>query len=270
MKQVDEGSLSAWHAETHRRQDSRLIQNRYFQGTVTGVTANGTGFDVSIRRVGESSSDGNTYHSSVPGYVPQGGDLVELAWRDRAVAHVVHPVTTNSTVAPSSSNIDIQFPLNTNMVTIPAHGALPANYVSLKVRWQVRTTSGNTVDLMYVQMNGDAAAHYNWAYIGALSGAMLTPGLATGDTKAFIGNPTGGAAAATVLNAGRFDLFNYNGSANRKNYVGSFQRDDSGGVGPFVVSGSWTVSPIQTVTSLAIFLSAGNFGPGSYITTEVV
>lgn len=269
MKQIDEAGLAAWHAETHRRKDSRLIENRYFQGTVAGVTVSGSAYEVAIQRVGEPAADGNTYHCAVPGYVPQVGDRVELAWRDRSVAHVDHPIATTTRHPASSAVIDSQAPVNVTSLRIPFSGALPPNYTSMKVRWQVRTTSGNTADSMYVQFNGDTGTTYSWGTDGSSSTAYATPVNTFSTNQGFVGNPTGGATTAAYANGGFFEILNYTSVNYEVMYIGQSFRSDSSVFGRLNVFGVWRPATPVPVTSLVLFLSGGNFAVGSWVATEV-
>jgi hypothetical protein len=272
MRQISEAELAAWHEEIHRRKDSRLIANRYFQGHVTAVTGGGP-FEVAVQRIGETVADGNTYHCAVPGYIPQLGDLVELVWRDDAVAHVDHPINMLGSLStvPTSSVIDSQIIATLSgsltSLTIPKQGVLPKGFNSLTIRWQVRTTSGNTVDTLYMQFNGDTSANYNWEYMGALGTAYFTPGVGGGDTKMWVGDPAGGGSAAGAVGAGKIDILNYGGTVFRKQYVALCIRDDNSGFGQAPAVGDWLTAGTP-ITSITLFLSAGNYAVGSWVVTE--
>jgi hypothetical protein len=95
LKGINERELDAYLEKWTQRRLGRRLET-HFRGTIVLVSGTMPPFTVQIQRTGETGSDGNTYACSVPGYVPQIGDSVELAWRDLKTAHVVRPVKTTA------------------------------------------------------------------------------------------------------------------------------------------------------------------------------
>jgi hypothetical protein len=266
VRQISEAELIAWHEEIHRRKDARLIANRYFQGYVTGVAGGGP-FQVSVQRIGETASDGNTYSCAVPGYVPQPGDLVELAWRDDATAHVDHPITTTLTSPPSSAAVDDQSPVGVSSITIPQRGQLPIGYGAIRIRWQGRTTSANGVDNLQMRFNGDTGNNYNYQYLFGLG--VATTQASSGTVSAtVVGNLAGGTSSAGLVDSGVVDVLNYTNQSFRKQFVALNFRSDGNSYGMGIFGGEWGVTT-DVIRYVTLFASAGNFATGSRFTTEV-
>jgi hypothetical protein len=180
MRRMSEGELAAYLDERDRRQNSRLLADRYFQGTVTAVSGAGP-YTVQIQRVGETQPDGNTYVCAVPGYIPLLGDVVELAWRDAHTAHVDHPLGTAfqntgsgkfATAIYQGGSWIAGGPYSTTSLT----QLVPAPYKAIEVIWQANGTLDSN---LFIRINQDSGANYygnRWVMSGNVGSGFQDSG----------------------------------------------------------------------------------------------
>lgn len=91
---MDEAALADWTAAFVSGKWGKLLDGRFFQGTIAAVAPNpnGFGFLLTIRRTNEATVDPNQYLSINPAYFPAVGDVVECCWRDSNVGLVFGPI----------------------------------------------------------------------------------------------------------------------------------------------------------------------------------
>lgn len=93
MATITEAELAAYLKKRDEQLYSRLLLNRVFQGTVTGVFGNYPNYLVQIERNGEQHSDGNTY-PVVSNWEPAIGDVCDIIWRDDKVGLAAFPISS--------------------------------------------------------------------------------------------------------------------------------------------------------------------------------
>jgi hypothetical protein len=159
-------------------------------------------------------------------------------------------------------------PSAVSSVTIPAAGSFPAGK-KIRSGWKVRTTSGNSQDLLQMIFNGDAAANYDWSQTDC-SSIGANPVTSTAASVALIraGSPPGGLRAAGVFGQGWLEIMYYLDVVSRKTALAeSFC--DGATFGQTLFSGQWHTSN-TALLNMGLSLSAGNYAAGSSILTEIL
>jgi hypothetical protein len=160
--------------------------------------------------------------------------------------------------------------LSGSSVRIPASGSIPSSYLGisyrgLRIRWKVRTTSGNTVDTLGLTFNGDAGANYRLD-VAKVEGGVATDPEATGQSSIQVSDVPGGSAAANLYASGFIEIPGAFDSFNKTLQIQSTGADS--------VLRMWAMAAIwfgtAPVASMGMALSAGSWATGSYVATELI
>jgi hypothetical protein len=177
-------------------------------------------------------------------------------------------VWNGSSWLPSAplSPFDSQSPTGASM-TIPASGSILSGFRSLRIKVKARTTSGNVLDNLLMQFNGDTGAHYDYQQSDA-SGASAFIANAASQTSFGVSVLNGGTSGATLFTTGFIEVIGINDTTGRKAYVAMFWENDGATTRLFTSGGAWQTSN-AALTSITLAPSAGNFGAGSLVVTEL-
>jgi hypothetical protein len=262
---LDEAALTAWFDKYAKRKFDRLLLNRCFQGVITQVNLTAVPFRVKIQRVGDSNPDPTDYACPIPGYFPVVGDRVELIWRDDFTAEVLAPLS--KTILSPQLIDKQQYSTTISSISIPKAGPIPKGFSKIRIGWSARSTSGNVTDFVYMQLNGDTGAHYDY-----VNWTPTAPTNSLSQTQARIGITQGGTAGAGQFASGWIEILNYDqaygtvGFCSQSVYVGA------GFISQELDAGRWTIgvaTAFQAVTSIQIYPSGGVWAANSVFTTEV-
>ena len=265
MKQgFDEKGLADFIDTYLARKYDRLL-NRFFVGTVTIVTQVGSGFQVQVKRTGETAADGNTYMVA-PGYFPQVGDKVECEWRDNASGYVLWPLAIVGGY-PNTSAVKLFETVIAAGVQLPSvtWTGIPGSYRNLRLETVGRSDAAVSATDLGLQFNGDTGFNYDWGGLDAGAGIAPTQFSSIGSSYLRLGTVPGANSGAGLFNISSVSVPAYADTLIRKAVTSTCWRNEAGlAASVEVVGGAWRNT--NAVTSMHLFPVSGNFTAGCSFT----